>query len=330
FRGRPNFRYQKWGMNNAGFRGPDIAPTPAPGVTRVVIMGASESFGLYETEGAEYPARLQTLLDSVARGKFEVINAALPGLTLLSMEPYLRRVVLPLEPTLVMVYMSPSFYLEPTPPPLEYKPLPPAEPRMIRVAGLELEPGALDSRFGAKFRDVLKELVPSFVVAKIREWKLARKRAAHPGDWVWTSVPQERMELMRAHLRKLIETAQQNGVQLALVTHTNRFTSAPEDSAGPARRHLTNLASLYYPQATPRVLIMVDSAANQVMRDVAGEYGVTVIEAEGRIPSDSRHFADYAHFTDRGADVMARILATSILAPLSPSSDSKPGWTSSR
>ena len=72
FRGRPGYRYQKWRMNNAGFRGADLPETPADGSTRVVIAGASETFGLYEKEGVEFPARMQAILDSVAPAQFEI------------------------------------------------------------------------------------------------------------------------------------------------------------------------------------------------------------------------------------------------------------------
>ena len=45
-RGRPNARYQQWRLNNLGFRGPDIAPSPASGTVRIITLGASETFGL--------------------------------------------------------------------------------------------------------------------------------------------------------------------------------------------------------------------------------------------------------------------------------------------
>src|SRR6266850_4723322 len=73
-RGRPSYRYQKWRMNNLGFRGADITPTPTSGRTRVAILGASETFGLFESEDREYPVRMQAVLDSAAPHRFEVVN----------------------------------------------------------------------------------------------------------------------------------------------------------------------------------------------------------------------------------------------------------------
>src|SRR5712664_1625363 len=48
-RGRPNGRYGRWQLNSAGFRGPEIARQPIAGCHRVIVLGASDSFGLYES-----------------------------------------------------------------------------------------------------------------------------------------------------------------------------------------------------------------------------------------------------------------------------------------
>ncbi len=91
-RGRPGYRFQKWAMNSAGFRGPDIALTAPPGRERIAILGASETFGLFESEGHEFPAQLQVVLDSLEPRRFAVVNAAPPGMGLPSMASYYTRV----------------------------------------------------------------------------------------------------------------------------------------------------------------------------------------------------------------------------------------------
>src|SRR4051812_32633747 len=55
-RGKPLGRYRRWKLDNYGFRGPDIAKLPSPGCRRILILGASETFGLYESDNREYPA----------------------------------------------------------------------------------------------------------------------------------------------------------------------------------------------------------------------------------------------------------------------------------
>ena len=283
FRGRLNYRFQKWRMNNAGFRGPDIALTPAPGVIRVAVLGASETFGLYESEGAEYPARMQVLLDSVAPGRFEVINTGLFGMSLSSMIGYVNRAVVPVHPQLLLIYPSPAFYLEQNPPPLIYTPPVFRPPRPLRIGPLILPPDFFEPRVAERARDALKTLVPNVVVKEVRQWRLDKVRSAHGADWVWRSVPADRMTLLRRHLERLLVSIQGTGVRVALVTHTNRFVGAPGDTLGPDARHLVNQMSQYYQKASQRVLLTVDSVANGVVRQVAAEQGAAVVEAEGRI-----------------------------------------------
>lgn len=314
FVGRRNYRFQKWRMNNLGFRGPDVTPLPAPGVTRIAVVGASETFGLYESEGGEYPARMQRLLDSLAPGRFEVVNAGLPGLSLASMVPYFRRAILPTGASILVIYPSPPFYLEVQPLPLDYTP-PRWRPTPVwALLGHELDPSLFQLRIGGKSRDVLKELIPSSVVTLVRERGLTRRRASHPPEWVWRVVPEDRMQTLRVHLQRLVSSVQAAGVTTMVITHANRFEGAMQDTSGPDRRHVINLMSLYYPQATAQVLVATDSIANLAIRQIAGAAGAAVVDAEGQIPPSPKYFADFLHFTDAGADRMARLVVEKILA----------------
>src|SRR5665647_1479825 len=62
--GRPSVRYRKWSMDSLGFRGPEVPVRPEPGTVRIIVAGASESFGLYESPGKEYPRELEDTLNA--------------------------------------------------------------------------------------------------------------------------------------------------------------------------------------------------------------------------------------------------------------------------
>lgn len=310
--GHPGYRYKKWRMNNLGFRGPDTKLEATNGRTRIVLLGASETFGLYESEHHEYAVRLQALLDSMAPGRYEIVNAGLPGLSLSSMVPYYRNLVARLRPAYVLIYPSPSFYLEVNPLPPTYV-IPP-------VGRHSADPSGNRWRLPPRAKETFKSLIPSPLISRVRLRSLEQQRQRHPGDWVWPTVPAERMVILRHHVEILIDSIAASGVQPVLVTHTNRFVGAPADTLTSASSRLTDLASLYYPRASKGTMVAVDSVANGVLRSVASGRGITVFEVEGRIPSTNAYFADYAHFTDLGAEAMARLLAENILAL--PSSDS--------
>lgn len=160
----------------------------------------------------------------------------------------------------------------------------------------------------------MKELIPSSVVTLVRERGLTRRRASHPPEWVWRVVPEDRMQTLRVHLQRLVSSVQAAGVTTMVITHANRFEGAMQDTSGPDRRHVINLMSLYYPQATAQVLVATDSIANLAIRQIAGAAGAAVVDAEGQIPPSPKYFADFLHFTDAGADRMARLVVEKILA----------------
>src|SRR6185295_777242 len=62
-------------VNRFGLRGPEISAAPAPGVTRVLVLGDSVVFGHGLAAEDAMPAVLQQRLD----GGFEVLNAGVSG-----------------------------------------------------------------------------------------------------------------------------------------------------------------------------------------------------------------------------------------------------------
>jgi len=104
----PNAKFEKWEHNSLGFRGAERDKSKKPGMTRVVCLGSSESYGLYESPGKEWPAQLQALLPGT---RYEVLNASVVGLNLKYFEPYLQKHVFPLKPDVVILVVNPLFYV---------------------------------------------------------------------------------------------------------------------------------------------------------------------------------------------------------------------------
>jgi hypothetical protein len=70
-------------INSRGFRGEEFEVRKAPGVIRVLTMGASSTFGYYDRDNQTYPYYLEQLLNSGCTSgvRFEVINFAIPHAT---------------------------------------------------------------------------------------------------------------------------------------------------------------------------------------------------------------------------------------------------------
>src|SRR6266849_2597140 len=93
-------------VNSRGFVGPEFEDPRPPGVTRIVTLGDSCTFGA-GAAGETYPEQLALRLNSREKpGSYEVINAGIEGL---NTDLALRRLVtkvLPLKPDLIIVYLG--------------------------------------------------------------------------------------------------------------------------------------------------------------------------------------------------------------------------------
>ena len=92
-------------INKSGFRGKDFAVDKAPGVVRIVTLGASSTFGFYNRDQDTYPYQLQSLLDArCPERKFEVINLGIPHLTSDMIAALYLAEGAPLQPDVVTFY----------------------------------------------------------------------------------------------------------------------------------------------------------------------------------------------------------------------------------
>lgn len=85
---------------------------PREGVTRVMLLGASELFGLYENPGNKLSDQLQEMLPD----GYEVINASLFGMSLPRIKQLYQSYLRQFQPRISVVYPNPMFYLERRPP----------------------------------------------------------------------------------------------------------------------------------------------------------------------------------------------------------------------
>jgi hypothetical protein len=108
-RGRPFGVYEKWALNSHGLRGPEIQSHRSPELLRIATVGASETFGLFETAGHEWPRQLEQRLRDRGR-QVEVINASLAGLGLRQRLRFLEARIQRLQPDLIVLMLEyPSY-----------------------------------------------------------------------------------------------------------------------------------------------------------------------------------------------------------------------------
>ncbi|HWZ59017.1 MAG TPA: SGNH/GDSL hydrolase family protein [Gemmatimonadaceae bacterium] len=304
--GRPHAQFGKWALNNLGMRGPDVSIAKPAGDVRVVVVGASETFGLYESPGHDYPRLLEDSLRAlVARtpcarerpSDVEVLNAAIFGMSLPTVAQDLRLRVAPLHPDVVVAYPTPMYYLAPTTPD---RTRPDSSGARDRLSPLSpLYPRTLD-----RLHDALKQVVPEWLVGWMHAREEARLQRHEPRGWLFTTVPPDRLAAYETDLRRLVGTVHAVHATPVLLTHVNASMDNRLDAAW------MEFWVHQYPRATGAALIAFDSTADEVTVRVARDSGAALVDLaslarRGLFTPYSEYYADYAHFTDSGAERVA-------------------------
>lgn len=309
-RGKPGARYKKWQLNSLGYRGPELRS----GTIRIVCIGASETFGLYEADGEEYPRQLERELNARARKEiFQVVNVAYPGETVATSILRVPEIVETIHPRFAIVYSSPGSYIW----------LPWIRPPKLAVSP-QNRPDNFEFRVADRIRVALKSILPE----RIQTWIRDRDINSAAADYhVMDLVPEENVLRYRSDLATLVNELRTRGVEPILVTHADPFGEHP---ANPDYQLLTSWRK-FYPMLANDGFIDMEQRMNDAMRNlVAGEH-IRLVDAAREIPPSRDNFADFCHFTTLGAGLMASRLADEFtgqhdlnaLAKVGPSAQSR-------
>jgi lysophospholipase L1-like esterase len=295
-RGKPYARFRKWSLNEIGFRGPAIKP----GRTTIVTFGASETFGLYEQEGQEYPRQLERLLNERLGGdRVQVVNTAYPGQSAATTLVRLPEITERLHPSVAIIYATPADYIW----------LPYLDRRVAsREWRSEPQPtdwqpsAAFQWRLAERLTTLAKSVLPTWVQTRLRQRDIDRA-VAETG--VMDRLPEANVQRYHDDVARLVQATRASGAEPVVVTHASAIgpTSMNTD------RDLLVSWRKFYPMLKEEGLPDMELRMNDALRRVAAEQHVTLIDAARIIPADRRYFADFVHFTDAGAALMARTLA---------------------
>jgi lysophospholipase L1-like esterase len=311
-RGRSHGQFGKWKLNSLGFHGPEITVERTPGCARMVVMGASETFGYRESPGREFPRLLGEKL--AARGCVEVVNAAVAGMTLGSMQRYWTYWVARLRPDVVLIYPSPLFYLEYTsgqqgaPLPVPSPAPPPPLSNSVPDAHVD---HPFESRFISRLRGVAGAAAPRWLTMYRVQRQVRAKLAALPAIPEISAPPQAGLAAFRRDLNALVESIRSSGARVVLLTHAER-------AGWPiARRDLLDLwaSRVFWPHAALPEFVEFDRAGNTIIRETAGQQTLQLIDAAAVLNGCFDCFGDLVHFNDKGAEIMASLIAEQTRIP---------------
>ncbi len=297
--GKPNARYRKWRLNDLGFRGPEIVP----GRVNIICFGASETFGLYESDGREYPRQLEEKLNSrVGKDEFQVINAAYPGESAYTANTRAAQIVAAVHPRVALVYPTPADYI--WLPYVDASMKPPASSAPAPSPHFEL-------RVGERVKTLLKSVIPWSIQTRLRAREIESSAAEFQ---VMDTLPTENVRRFRDDVATLVKTLRSLGVVPVIVTHASAFSPTPSA----ADRSMLIAWRKFYPMLKEDGFLDMERRMNAARREIAAEEHVPLIDVAAAIPPTPDVFADFVHFTNRGADIMAQKLADGLLPLLEP------------
>jgi lysophospholipase L1-like esterase len=281
--------------NRYGLRGDDFEPKPPPGEFRIAQLGASTIQGAFAPTNAETSSAVlaRLLANALPSATVRVINAGLDGMTLDGQTKVLEKLLPQLGVRFVIWY-----------------------------------PGTNDIGCTAAARPAAaaRLRLPWFSLPR---WTLSNDLIVMNTTWLRRSnapfnqslVRSFDLEGMRKTVERGIDVAGSLGMTLVLVTSATGYRSemTADEIAGRA-----STALFFRPCYTgPELAASVD-AFNEMLREVASERAVPLIDAARLVPADPSLFGDASHFSASGEARYAAAIATELTARRLPTGADSP------
>jgi hypothetical protein len=301
---RPNARFQQFRINSHGFRGEEFQLRKPVGTRRVAVVGASEALGLYESDGKDLSSQLQALLNAKAPGRYQVINAAAPGLSPPRLRAFYHQWLKRFDIDILVFYPTPSFYLD-TSPPLEVRPESPTIDAPSHPSGTF----SFAPRLPGKAWTAIRREMPASWQTQLKEAQIDRERRLYP-DAPWREVPPDRLLLFKRHIEEFVSDVTADRIQLLLVTHAIRLRG---DWRSVDRDVMIGWIR-FFPRASGECLREMESRANAFIREFGMRHAIPVADVAVSVAGTPENFADFAHFTDAGANAAAQTIGNALLS----------------
>jgi len=302
----PNSRYEKWKINRFGFRGQNISLQKPKNVKRIICMGTSETFGLFETPGKEWPSQLTALLGTDRR--FQVINTSVVGLSLDTLKSYMNKYVFQFEPDTVILYINPFFYaiqmLRHTT--KQYNPKTNHQKKTQISAGHFFKKVSFSPRIFPKIKQSIKKITPPQALKRYQVWNLSKQvedlelqtlKGKKPLD----VIPQEILASFEKDLTDLVNYLIKKRIEVILSSYPiliskDNIAKHPEIFLDFRR------FSIYF---SFQGIVDAPPKFNAVIERVSTDLGVGFVNNQELVPKDIKFFGDNVHYTDKGAELVA-------------------------
>jgi len=288
-------------INSLGFRGPDYAWNTAPGTLRILAFGGSSTFCWQNSsEETTWPARLQRDLADKLQMPVEVINLGLPGFDATQSKSNYMFLGRALHPDVVVEYDTWND--------MKYFRLLAAAPDTF-TRWIPHKPWwqklARSTQIGRRARNVIWKMTRRKL--ELRLPSLEREGAAQNQP-----VPRYAFAWARANFEDFARLARADGVLPVLVTQGHIIDPANRGRAGDYDKCIAEAADMF--DMSFPLLYQCALEMNRIVKDVAVKEGAIFVDGFSAVPHDFEHYKDEVHFTDRGSELFAPVIAQVLLA----------------
>ena len=309
----PNSRFEKWRINQHGFRGPDISIRKRESVKRIVCMGTSETFGLYENPGREWPAQLQGILKE--KGSYEIINASVVGLSLEHYLPYLQKYVFKFQPDVLIILINPFTYVQQALSDKEVQSKAFVTYQALKTEAFQSATVFLQSpRMFSKIKQSFKKILPQGILKAFQVWNLSKQvslieRKRLNGKSPAATISSEILDSFRNDLERIVVRIAANNIKIVLGSYPSLISEENIDQYSDVFLDYRRFCITLSYQG------MIDASAkiNSTIRELAKERRIPFVDIEKAVPKEKKYFGDNVHFTDEGARLVASFFADRII-----------------
>jgi hypothetical protein len=327
--------------NSMGFRGKETTWEKPPGVYRIVTTGGSSVYGQSETnDAAVWSQRLEDYLNQNGGGrKFEVVNVGVPGWTSFEMLINLELRALDLQPDLVIVYeaindMRAALYNKGGPPQRDNT--------QWRTVWPIDRPSAIDDFLHhSRTYLVCRRFMTNYVEARadllffgVKNYAVNPDADSYARAAPGAPIPEQGFLSYRRNLENIVSLSHARGAKVLLVTQPcPRWHIDARGSYADQVEALGRIQNLQRAIANEREVplfelaeTMEKAAENELYaerdRQMAAEPGISIGTAEARarekVGKKTRAglFFSEVHPTDRGSDMIARLISEYLLGTL--------------
>lgn len=301
--GKANGVYEKWRLNSLGFRGPEIRREKDPQQLRIVCVGASETFGLYESSEQEWPRQLEALLE-IGGIDAEVVNAAIAGMSLSQRTTHLQKRLLPLHPDIVVMMLEYGSYAGMTEDKLKV--------RQGKLTGLpnrrDIVVGLKTLRIVGRFKDVFLPRLPDPLQRGFEQLergaKLRMQEKAFGAKFrSVTHISPFEVELFKHDLSELSRISSGAGIRLVLLSPAMWFTE----------RNLS-MTYLSWPYLDESWWREAQSVLPATIREFSKEHNLSYVDLSEMVRGhESEWMMDMLHFNNNGAKKVAERIVEQLM-----------------